>query len=184
MFNWLGNLTKKKSGWCYSKVACRRHEVKTNSWCNRSRGKKVREEGSATSHFVHSDMMKYMITDSEHSVKGEGESDTQGEMKKEGRNAWNVPEGEWRRKRGLKGGTQGDMNRLQSGKEKWTAGGEICTVRCMCSVNFRVWVCIRMHLYTDAYSYLVACLEQTCRRTPVNIICKNKHLPIQLSVSS
>jgi len=148
--------------------------------------KKVWEERSATFHFVRSDMMKYMITDSEHSVEREGESDTRAEMKREGRNAWNVAEGErrWKKKGGLEGGTQGDKNRLQSGKEKWTAGGEICTGRCVCLVNVHVWVCIHEHLYTDAYSYLVARLKQTCPRTPANIICKNKHLPIQLSVSS
>lgn len=33
----------------------------------------MQEEGSATFHFVHSDMMKYLITDS---VEREGESDT------------------------------------------------------------------------------------------------------------
>lgn len=43
---------------------------------DQKREKKVQEEGSATSHFVPSDMMKYMITDSEHSVEREGKSDT------------------------------------------------------------------------------------------------------------
>lgn len=38
--------------------------------------KKVQEEGSATFHFVHSDMMKYLITDSEHRLEREGKSDT------------------------------------------------------------------------------------------------------------
>lgn len=44
----------------------------------------MQEEGSATFHFVHSDMMKYLITDA---VEGEGEPVTQEEMRKGGRNA-------------------------------------------------------------------------------------------------
>lgn len=62
-----------KGVWCYSEVACRRQEVKAKPlWCNRSRGKKVREEGSATFHFVHSDMMKYLITASQNTEGGSG----------------------------------------------------------------------------------------------------------------
>lgn len=114
------------------------------------------------------------------------ESDAQAEMK-ESRNAWNVAEGERRRKEGLwreghrETRTGFKVARRNEQLEEKSARGGVCV--CVCLVNVRVWVCIHMHLYTDAYSYLVARLEQTCPRTPVNIICKNKHLPIQLSAS-
>lgn len=51
------------------------------------------------------------------------------------------------------GGTLGDMNRLQSAKEKRTAGGEICSGRCVF-----VWRggCVRTLVHVQLYS--TACL--------------------------
>lgn len=98
--------------------------------------------------------------------------------------AWNVAEGEQRRKRGFGGrdtGRQEQASKWQGEMNSWRRN--LHREVCVCLVNVCAWVCIHMHLYTDAYSYLVARLEQTCPRTPVNIICKNKHLPIQLSAS-
>lgn len=64
--------------------------------------------------------------------------------------AWNVAEGE-QEERGLEGGTGGDMNRLQSAKEKWTAGGEICTGRCV-----RVlWLCVHVSVYCCLFTCLL-----------------------------
>ncbi len=116
------------------------------------RKKKVQEEGSATFHFVHSDMMKYLITDSEHRVWKEKGNQTH--RQKWGREAETH---EMQQK-----GSEGEIGVWREGhRETWTgfkvprrneqleeksAQGGVC-----------VW-CVCIHLYTDAYSYLVACL--------------------------
>lgn len=133
----------------------------------------MRREGSAIFHFVHSDMMKYLITVSEHRREGglrhagRNEEGRQKRMKCNRRGA-KEKSGFGRRDRGRHeqaSKCQGEMNSWRRNLHR-----EVCV--CLMSV------CTHMHLYTDAYSYLVACLKQTCPRKRVNIICKNKHLPI------
>lgn len=53
----------------------------------KKKGARRRKKGSARFHFVHSDMMKYLITDSEHRLWKEKGSQTQAEMRKGSRNA-------------------------------------------------------------------------------------------------
>lgn len=90
--------------------------------------------------------------------------------------AWNVAEGE-QEERGLEGGTGETWTgfkvprRSEQLEVKSALGGVCvsCDFACMC-------------LYTAAY--LLACLKQTCRRTCINITYKNKHLRMQLTVST
>lgn len=145
-----------KEFWCYSKVACRRREIKTG--CCDATGAEERKGARRRQCYIslcslwHDEIFDNWLCGARVQTHWEkcGREVGMHEMEQKG---------EQRRERGFgEGGTRGDMSRLQSAKEKWTAGGEICSGRCVFVWRVRACVCastcicIPPHIYLPVYN--------------------------------
>lgn len=146
---------------------------KTNLWCNRSRekGAKRKECYISLCSQWHDEIWDNILW-----KKNVIRVLLEAAMLKVSKEAWNAAEGEQRRK-GFGGRDRGRHEQASKCQEemnswRWNLHWEVC-VSCD-------WACT--YLYGAAY--LLACLYQTCRRTCINVTCKNKHLPMQLTVST